>query len=206
MSSDTGPQPTEIQLHSKSRLLEVAFDSGERFHLPCEYLRVFSRAAEVRALDRPETGKEGVNITAIEPVGGYAVRLRFDDGHDTGIYSWDTLHELGVHQERNWAEYLRRLQDLGYTRRAADGAGPVTVRLLLFATLPAALGRTQEELSLPDDARSVDGLLALLRTRGGPWATLLAPERITATVNRQFAEGFTRLAAGDEVALVPKPT
>ena len=81
------PLPTDIQLHQQSRILEIVYNDGARFRLPCEYLRVFSRAAEVRLLDQPVTGKEGVNIERIDPQGQYAIRIVFDDGHDTGIYS-----------------------------------------------------------------------------------------------------------------------
>ncbi|RCX32980.1 gamma-butyrobetaine hydroxylase-like domain-containing protein [Thioalbus denitrificans] len=114
--------PTEINLHQKSRVLEIAFDDGARFQLPCEYLRVYSPSAEVRGhapgQEKLETGKETVNITAIEPVGQYAVSIFFDDGHDTGIYAWDTLYDLGVNQERYWREYLDRLEAAGYKRQA----------------------------------------------------------------------------------------
>ncbi len=117
------PRPTDIKLHQKSRYLEVAFDDGRHFDLPCEYLRVFSPSAEVRGhgpgQEVLQTGKENVNITAIEPVGAYAVVLRFDDGHDTGIYSWETLYELGVNQEDYWKAYLERLQQAGYVRKPA---------------------------------------------------------------------------------------
>ncbi len=97
--------PTEINLHSKSRLLVIEFADGKRFELPCEYLRVFSRAKEVRTMEGPITGKEEVTITSIEPQGQYAVQLVFDDGHDTGIYSWETLYELGEMREENWQGY-----------------------------------------------------------------------------------------------------
>ncbi len=117
------PRPTDIKLHQKSRYLEVAFDDGRHFDLPCEYLRVFSPSAEVRGhgpgQEVLQTGKENVNITAIEPVGAYAVILKFDDGHDTGIYSWETLYELGVNQEDYWNAYLERLQQVGYVRKPA---------------------------------------------------------------------------------------
>ena len=90
------PRPTEIKLHQKSRLLEVAFDDGQRFSLSCEYLRVFSPSAEVRGhgpgQEVLQVGKRDVEITAIEPVGSYAVKLVFSDGHDTGLYSWEYLH------------------------------------------------------------------------------------------------------------------
>lgn len=114
--------PTEIKLHQTSRVLEVAFEDGAHFRLPCEYLRVFSPSAEVRGhgpgTSTLVTGKEQVNITAIEPVGHYAVKLVFDDGHATGLYSWNILHDLGVNQESNWQDYLRRLTEAGHPRRA----------------------------------------------------------------------------------------
>src|SRR3954464_9201280 len=113
--------PTEIKLHQKSRVMEIAFSDGRSFHLPYEYLRVYSPSAEVRGhgpgQEVLQIGKENVNITAIEPVGTYAVLLRFDDGHATGIYSWDLLHNLGVHQTDLWNEYLTRLKQAGYARK-----------------------------------------------------------------------------------------
>ncbi len=114
-------RPTEIKLHQASRMLEVAFEDGARFQLPCEYLRVFSPSAEVRGHGPGPgvlvTGKETVNISAIEPVGNYAVKLVFDDGHSTGLYSWTVLHDLGLNQDRNWQDYLRRLAEVGYQRQ-----------------------------------------------------------------------------------------
>ncbi|MGB1563646.1 MAG: gamma-butyrobetaine hydroxylase-like domain-containing protein [Sinimarinibacterium flocculans] len=106
--------PSLIRLHRKARVLEVAWADGTRFELPCEYLRVFSPSAELRGHGLPEPmlvgGKREVNITRVEPVGRYAVRLVFDDGHDSGIYSWDILRELGETQAANWARYLQRLE------------------------------------------------------------------------------------------------
>jgi DUF971 family protein len=108
------PRPTEISLHQVSRVLDVTFDDGASFSLPCEYLRVFSPSAEVRGhgpgQEVLQTGKREVNISAIEPVGVYAVKFVFSDGHDTGIYSWDYLHDLGTKQEPNWKTYLARLE------------------------------------------------------------------------------------------------
>ena len=108
------PRPTEINLHQASRVLDVTFDDGASFSLPCEYLRVFSPSAEVRGhgpgQEVLQTGKRDVNISAIEPVGVYAVKFVFSDGHDTGIYSWDYLHELGAKQESNWKSYLARIE------------------------------------------------------------------------------------------------
>jgi DUF971 family protein len=114
-------RPTEIKLHQASRILEVAFGDDARFLLPCEYLRVFSPSAEVRGHGAGPsvlvTGKEQVNIIAIEPIGNYAVKLVFDDGHATGLYSWDVLHDLSVNQDSNWQDYLRRLAEVGYQRQ-----------------------------------------------------------------------------------------
>lgn len=114
------PRPTDITLHSASRRLEVAFDDGARFELPCEYLRVESPSAEVQGHGPGQkvlvAGKREVNITAIEAVGQYGVKLVFDDGHDTGIYSWVTLHELGREQDERWAAYLANLDARGLSR------------------------------------------------------------------------------------------
>jgi DUF971 family protein len=118
------PNPTEISLHRKSRVLEVAFDDGSRFNLPCEYLRVCSPSAEVRGhgpgQETLQVGKESVNIVEVEPVGNYAVCLHFDDGHDTGIYSWETLYDLGRNYEPYWEAYLHALKDAGHERKAAE--------------------------------------------------------------------------------------
>lgn len=118
------PIPTEIQLHQASRVLEVAFDTGERFRLPCEYLRVYSPSAEVQGRHERESklqvGKENVTISDIQPVGNYSVKLVFDDGHRSGLYDWAYLYRLGREQERLWAEYLERLAEHGYQRRPAS--------------------------------------------------------------------------------------
>lgn len=115
------PRPTEIDLHQKSRVLEIAFDDGAHFKLPCEYLRVYSPSAEVQGHGPSgrvlQVGKEAVNIKEIEPVGNYAVRLLFDDGHHTGIFSWDYLYELGAEQEEKWLDYLDRLRSAGHQRK-----------------------------------------------------------------------------------------
>jgi DUF971 family protein len=120
------PQPTEIVLHQASRLVEIVFSDGAVFRLPCEFLRVYSPSAEVRGhgSDRQvlQVGKREVQIAAIEPVGSYAVRLVFSDGHDTGLYSWEYLYELGKNKDRLWQEYLDRLAQAGGTRDA-DGGG-----------------------------------------------------------------------------------
>ena len=107
------PRPTEITLHQASRVLDVAFDDGKKFSLSCEYLRVFSPSAEVRGhgpgQEVLQVGKKNVEIKTVDPVGQYAIKFLFSDGHDTGIYSWDYLYELGTRQESNWKSYLARL-------------------------------------------------------------------------------------------------
>ena len=114
------PRPTEIHLHQASRMLDITFEDGRTFSLPCEYLRVFSPSAEVRGhgpgQEVLQVGKGAVNISAIDPVGVYAVKLVFTDGHDTGIYSWDYLYDLGAKQASNWKSYLARLAAAGKSR------------------------------------------------------------------------------------------
>jgi DUF971 family protein len=109
--------PTEIKLRTKSRVLEVAFDDGWRFELSFEYLRVHSPSAEVLGhgpgQETLQLGKHDVVIRSAEPVGNYAVRLVFDDGHDSGLYTWDYLHELGMTHAEKWQRYLDRIAQLG---------------------------------------------------------------------------------------------
>lgn len=118
------PIPTEINLRQQSRLLEITFDDGEHFEFTCEYLRVHSPSAEVRGhapnQEVLQVGKAEVNIEQIESVGIYAVRLYFDDGHDTGIYSWDWLHYLGKNQAKLWQEYLDKMAAAGQKRSPAE--------------------------------------------------------------------------------------
>lgn len=111
------PHPTNIKSRTKSRVLEVSFDDGTVFELPYEYLRVFSPSAEVRGhgpgQEQLQLGKHEVAITRVEPVGNYAVKLVFDDGHDTGLYTWAYLYELGRDRPQKWQSYLDRLKELG---------------------------------------------------------------------------------------------
>ena len=113
--------PTEIKLHRKSRLLEVSFDDGRAFQLPCVYLRVYSPSAEVRGhgpgQEVLQLDKEEVNIRDIEQVGNYALKLIFDDGHSTGLYTWNYLYELGEKQPEYWQRYLDALAARGLQRR-----------------------------------------------------------------------------------------
>ena len=114
------PQPTEIKLHQKSRVLEIAFDDGKSYRLSYEFLRVHSPSAEVRGhgpgQEVLQTGKKEVDITRVEPVGSYALQLCFSDGHETGIYSWDLLYHYGAQQETMWRQYLDRMEQAGASR------------------------------------------------------------------------------------------
>ncbi|MFI4967089.1 MAG: gamma-butyrobetaine hydroxylase-like domain-containing protein [Gammaproteobacteria bacterium] len=118
--TEQAARPTEIRLRKSAGMVAVSFDDGTHYELPFEYLRVFSPSAEVRGhgTEILQIGKEQVKVLAVEPVGNYAVRLRFDDGHDTGLYSWPVLRDLGQNHEANWTRYLQRLKDAGYQRKA----------------------------------------------------------------------------------------
>jgi DUF971 family protein len=113
-------RPNGIQLHARSRLLELTYGDGRSYQLSCEYLRVFSPSAEVKGhgpgQEILQSGKMHVGIEAIKPVGNYALQLVFDDGHDTGLYSWSYLHQLCVEQEPRWRDYLARLAEAGASR------------------------------------------------------------------------------------------
>lgn len=119
LNSET-PFPTEIKLHQKSRIVELAFDNGERFELTYEFLRVFTPSAEARGhgvgQETLQIGKRDVDIVSIEPVGNYAIKPIFSDGHDSGLYSWDVLHSLCVHRDELWQTYLEQLEAEGGSR------------------------------------------------------------------------------------------
>jgi DUF971 family protein len=115
------PQPIDIRLHQASKLLEIKFSNQTECMLSCEFLRVYSPSAEVRGhgagQEVLQVGKEDVNITAIEPIGHYAIKLTFSDGHDTGLYSWDYLYELAQNYQGLWLEYIGKLEAAGYKRK-----------------------------------------------------------------------------------------
>lgn len=113
-------QPTEIKLHQQSRMLEIAFGDDVRYQLPCELLRVYSPSADVSGhgpgQEVLQTGKKDVGISELIPVGSYAVQINFDDGHDTGLYTWEYLYKLGENQAALWQDYLDRLAAAGASR------------------------------------------------------------------------------------------
>lgn len=198
--------PTQINLHQKSRLLIISFNDGQRFEYPCEYLRVHSQAAEVKTSEIPVTGKEEVNIEAIEPQGNYGIRISFDDGHDTSIYSWSTLYQLGKNREANWQKYLERLKAHGMKHASGEepGNSQMQIRVLYFSYLVQKLRKDNESLRVPASIKDVTGLLVWLRRKWQERGYLLADENVRVTVNRQFAEPFTRIEEGDEVAITPR--
>lgn len=124
MSTSAIHTPNNIKLHQRSRLLEIGFETGETFKLPCEYLRIHSPSAEVRGHGKGQEvlqlDKHNVNIIAIDPVGNYAIRLVFDDSHDSGLFSWDYLYELGEQRASKWQDYLKLLNEAGHERKPQE--------------------------------------------------------------------------------------
>lgn len=122
------PIPTEIKMHRQSKVMEITFADGAHFKLPYEFLRVYSPSAEVRGhgvgQETLQTGKRDVDITELMPVGNYAVQPTFSDGHHSGIYSWDLLYDLGIHQESYWQAYLTRLEAAGASRDVDSSTKP----------------------------------------------------------------------------------
>ncbi|UCV03626.1 gamma-butyrobetaine hydroxylase-like domain-containing protein [Dechloromonas denitrificans] len=122
------PIPSEIKLHQKSRLLQLGYENGERYTLDFEFLRVFTPSAEARGhgpgQETLQTGKRNVDIERIEPVGTYAVRLVFSDGHDSGLYSWDLLYNLGKHHDELWQDYLNQIEAQGLSRDIDTSSRP----------------------------------------------------------------------------------
>jgi DUF971 family protein/molybdopterin converting factor small subunit len=195
--------PTTIKLHRKSRLLEIAYPDDSRFLYPCEYLRVVSPAAAGQETAGPVHGKRLVEITHMEPQGTAALRLEFDDGFSCS-HAWEELHALGVEYERNWADYLQQLQDLGLDRGAGGASGRIRIKLLYFIQLAKLAGRDEEEVELPQTVTHVDSLLGWLGSRKPGWQESFAPDKVQVTVNRHFAEPYTLVEDGDEVAIVPR--
>ncbi len=136
------PRPTEITLHSESRVLEIAFSDGRTFRLPYEFLRVHSPSAEVRGhgpgQEQLQAGKRDVTIVSAEPVGHYGLQPTFSDGHSTGIYSWDLLYELGLNRDALWAQYLERLEAAGASRDTADSTASTASAGLRDVARPGA--------------------------------------------------------------------
>ncbi|MBT4838175.1 MAG: DUF971 domain-containing protein [Methylococcales bacterium] len=194
--------PTDINLHQKSKLLIIKFSDGEEFKLPCEYLRVFSTSAETKVLKSPVVGKENVNINEIEPQGSYAIRILFDDGHDTAIYSWQTLYDLGVNYKKNWNDYLEKIEKSGHQRQTSTDSEQKSLKIIYFVHYVNIFKKQHETITVPNATETVSDLLAFLRKRGKKWK-ILEDEKVKITVNKHFAELFTKLSDNDEIGIVP---
>jgi DUF971 family protein/molybdopterin converting factor small subunit len=201
--SATPVTPTAIKLHRKSRMLEVGFSDETRYLYPCEYLRVLAPHNGSGDSARPVHGKRLVGITHIEPQGTTALQLDFDDGFSCS-FAWDKLHALGVDYERNWADYLQALDAQGLDRGEAGTSGRIRIKLLYFIQLAKLVGRDEEEVELPETVTHVESLLAWLGGRKPGWQESFAPDKVQVTVNRHFAEPYTLVEDGDEVAIVPR--
>jgi molybdopterin converting factor small subunit len=153
-------------------------------------------------MDRPVTGKEDVNIERIEPQGQYAIRIVFDDGHDTGIYSWDTLYNLGADHQRNWAAYLEELKRVGHTRQQPPPEEK-QIKLLYFSWLAKKLRKESEIVLVPPSVTDVDSLLLWLGRHKPGAAPLFDQNRVRVTLNKQFTQDFSKINDGDEVGIVP---
>jgi DUF971 family protein/molybdopterin converting factor small subunit len=191
--------PTGIKLHKKSRYLEIIYPNGDSFNLPCEYLRVFSPAAEEK-VSRPKgsvlRGKKGINISAINPVGSYALQIIFDDGHETGIYSWARLYDMAINLKRDWED-----RDQSKYDEDQDDRGERTITILYFAALAKRLGLESETITLPEEVVTIDDLIPWLMTRRGEWKKALSGT-LKITVNRRFVGMKDKIFDQDEIALV----
>lgn len=204
------PAPTRITLERKARVLVIDFDDGTSFRLPCAYLRAFSPSREAAgppAGSRRAGAAAPVDIERIEAVGHYALRLVFDDGHDTGVYSFDTLYRLGRDQAANQAAERDRRARAGEDRpRLWDSSEEdwIEVRLLYFSGVADLLGRTAEEVTPPAGVHTLAALIGWLRERGEPWRSALAPGAIAVTVNKRFVTRNEGLLSGDEISIRPR--
>lgn len=195
--------PTGIKLHKKSRLLEISFADDTSFMYPCEYLRISAPASTGHKEDMPVHGKQRVGITQIQPQGTDALQLEFDDGFSCR-YSWEALHALGEHYERNWQDYLQALQAHGLERGGEHATGKVNIKLLYFIQLAKLTGRDEEDVELPESVTNVETLLAWLGSRRPGWQEPFAADQVQVTVNKHFSEPYTLVEHGDEVAIVPR--
>ncbi len=197
--NQTAEMPTGIKLHKVSRYLEVSYASGESFNLPFEYLRAFSLAAEEkvgRQISGETPDKPDVNISAINPVGSYAIQILFDDGYETGIYSWARLYDMALNVKHDWQD-----RDQTATQEHEKVQDERTITLLYFAALAERLGLESETITLAEEIKTIDDLIPWLMTRRGEWARALAGT-LKITVHRRFVGMADLIRDGDEIALV----
>ncbi len=192
------PVPTGIKLHKKSRYLEITYPEGDVFKLPFEYLRVFSPAAEekvIRSAGGHAKDKQDVNISAINPVGTYALQIVFGDGSETGIYSWSRLYDMSMNLKKDWED-----RDLLLTDETEYKEGKRTITILYLSALAMRLGLESETITLAEDIATIDDLIPWLMTRRGEWKRALAGT-LKITMNHRFVRMTDLISDGDEVAL-----
>lgn len=197
--------PTSIILQTQAQILDIGWSDGLTFSYPSEYLRVYSPSTEVRRNDEPVHGKQDVQIEHIEPQGTYAIRIYFSDGHNTGIYSWDILYNLGTDYERNWKEYLEELEKYGLSREnksAQLNASKLSISLHYYIDLQQITGVDSEIVSLPATVKTAQELVKWLLERNPEWTDAFTDDRVQITVNSNFIEPGTRLSPGDVVAFI----
>lgn len=196
--NQTAEMPAGIRIHKGSRYLEINYASGESFNLPCEYLRAFSPAAEEKVsseMGNDFPARQKVNIRAINPVGSYAIQIVFDDGHETGIYSWARLYDMALNLKSDWED-----RDQTVSEKHGHVQGERTITILYLTALEKWLGLESETITLAEDVKTIDDLIPWLMTRRGEWEDALAGT-LKITVNRQFVGMSDLIVDGDEIAL-----
>lgn len=192
------PVPTGIKLHKKSRYLEIIYPEGDVFKLPCEYLRLFSPTAEEK-ISRSKVShakaRHDVNISAINPVGSYALQIVFDDGRETGIYSWSRLYDMAMNLKKDWEDRSPSLTDVTKNKEAKR-----TITIFYLSVLAKRLGLENETITLAEDIATIDDLIPWLMTRRGEWKRALAGT-LKITMNHRFVRMTDLISDGDEVAL-----
>ena len=191
----TAEMPTGIKLHKGSRYLEINYASGESFNLPYEYLRAFSVNAEENLSGQNGdelSDKTDAKISLINPVGNYAIQIVFDDGHETGIYSWARLFDMAQNLQSDWEGLDKTISEKHQNKR--------TISILYFSELENRLGLESEIITLAEEVKTIDDLIPWLMTRRGEWEEALAGT-LKITVNRKFVSMADLIVDGDEIAL-----
>lgn len=199
--SQPAQTPTGIRLHKKSRYLEIIYGNGDRYNLPFEYLWVFSPAAEEKtnhSSRRPDSEQKDVNIKTITPLGSYALQIAFDDGQETGIYSWARLYDMSINLQRDWGD--REIAARLSAAEDDDNMGERTITILYYNALANRLGLDSETITLPKEIVTIGDLIPWLMTRRGEWGKALA-EKMKITVNRLSVGLQDRIRDDDEIAL-----
>ena len=199
--SQPAQTPTGIRLHKKSRYLEIIYGNGDRYNLPFEYLWVFSPAADKKTnapSSQPGSEKKDVNISAITPLGSYALQIAFDDGQETGIYSWARLYDMAINLQRDWED--REIAASSDATADDDNTGERTITILYYNALANRLGLDSETITLPKEIVTIGDLIPWLMTRRGEWGEALA-EKLKITVHRLAVGLQDRIRDDDEIAL-----